>query len=156
MLELSLYRLYLSDSDELVNRECLESLQMVNVFHSCVLHFPKEKPTFLLYVTTCSILMCSGTEDSPGSALRFPDRKITKAWETQDISGENNKKEVFYQEWFLSVFLYFSLPPGFYTVRLFMKPRRQYDTYKALLANHRSSSGVPETNHRDLWERIGK
>lgn len=78
MLELSLYRLYLSDSDELVNRECLESLQMVNVFHSCVLHFPKEKPTFLLYVT--KILMCSGTEDSPGSARQFPDRKIiTKA-----------------------------------------------------------------------------
>lgn len=43
MLPSRLWKLYLSDSDELVNRECLRGLQMVNVFHSCVLRLPKER-----------------------------------------------------------------------------------------------------------------
>ena len=38
-----LCKLYLSDSDELVNRECLRGLQMVNVFHSRLLRLPKER-----------------------------------------------------------------------------------------------------------------
>lgn len=51
MLASLLYRLYLSDSDELVNRECLTGLQMANVFHSHVPRSPKDE---------CILLCVSG------------------------------------------------------------------------------------------------
>lgn len=83
------------DSDELVNRDCLGSLQMANVFHSCVLYFPKEEPTFLLCATKCSILICSSRKESPLYDGVFPDNKIiTEVREMRDISGENSKKDV--------------------------------------------------------------
>lgn len=66
MLASLLYKLYLSNSDELVNRECLRGLQMANVFHSRVPRFPKEN-RILLCVRKCSILICGATKESPGS-----------------------------------------------------------------------------------------
>lgn len=66
MLASLLYRLYLSESDELVNRECLRGLQMANVFRSRVPRFPKEE-RILLCMRKCSVLICRGIKESPGS-----------------------------------------------------------------------------------------
>lgn len=90
MLASLLYTLYLSDFDELVNRECLRGLQMACVFHSHVPRSLKEE-RILWCVCLCVWVFDFNLQvqkEFSQSYSVFPGREMaTKARERRDMSG---------------------------------------------------------------------